>query len=206
MISQTITRFGTAIRKVGGIQYNHASICLDLSGKQFYAFGRPQHNAVLLGRLVSESVVRYTLRTNKFIPVIILRVPVSAESYSWIKSTIHLMKDNRDYMYNLFSVLSYPVTKGFKTYKAFSCIEFIAYLLEKSGYELKKPCYQYKPDDLLLLNFKIIYQGDIRGFLTEKEKDTTYFAPVTKELVGASIKAFIRICFRMLHRDYSYMI
>ena len=60
MISQTGTKFAKSIRKIGKQQYNHSSISLDEDLRRTYGFARPQHNAVLMGRLVRESLERYT--------------------------------------------------------------------------------------------------------------------------------------------------
>lgn len=201
MISSTPTKFAHLIRLFGRVQYNHAAIALDADLNYLYAFARPQHKALLLGRLVRESLERYTLRKNVTVPVVVFRLPVTSAEYQYIESTIYNIQQDREYMYNLFSVITFPFFKGFETYKAFSCIEFVTYLLKKLNYPLSKPCFSYKPDDLLnLLTDNIIYQGDIRNCLVHNQTDCTYFAPLTMEAYAKSVNAIWELLKRFCYK------
>ncbi len=197
VLSQTQTKFAKIIRLFGKVQYNHAAISLDGELNSIYAYARPQHNAVLLARLVKESLERYTLRGKAAVPVVVIRVPVTEEQYKWVEDTLGLMYNNPEYMYNLFSVLTYPITKGFAVENTFTCIEFVSYILQKLGYLTEKECYQYKPDDLLSpLEALIFYRGDIRGCMKNNPGDGSYFAPFTIALFVKSIKEFSRLLVR----------
>lgn len=194
VLSQTQTKFGRCIRAIAKQRYNHASIALDSGLTQLYAFARPQHCAVLQGRLVRESLERYTMGNGQPVPVAVYRIPVSEEAYQWVSGTIENMVDNPEYMYNLFSVLTYPIFKGFPVYHAFSCVEFIAYLLHALGYLGEKPFCRYKPDDLLpILKPLLVYQGDIRGCLHPSGADRRYFAPLNGAVVLEGIQSLLRI-------------
>jgi len=201
VISRTPTRFAYFIRKFGNLCYNHAAISLTADLSQIYAFARPQHNALLVARLVPESLERYTLRKNTPVPIVVFRLDVSDEQYNWVKDTINSIQNDPEYMYNLFSVIFYPFIKGFKTYKAFSCVEFVAYILNHLGYSLNKPRYRCTPDDLLaMLSDKIVYEGDIRGRMAAVNCDGTYFAPMTAKIIRESVKNIFEISKRSLFR------
>lgn len=188
LISQTQTRFAKCIRKIGRQQYNHAAISLDSEFREVYAFARPRHKAVLLGRLVRESLERYTLGSDSSVPVVVFRIAVSEGEYEWTVTAIHRILNDPEYMYNLFSVLTYPFFGGFETYKAFTCIEFVAYILKHMGMT-DKPCCKYKPDELLTqLQSKIIFKGDIRECMVASG-NMSYFAPMNRELYIESAKA-----------------
>ena len=128
MISQTNTRFARLVRKFGKTHYNHAAVALDEELEQLYAFARPKHKAVLLARLVKENVHRYTLGKEQTVNVVIFKIDVTMRQYLWVKNTIEQIYADKEYIYNLLSVLSYPVSRGFSTYKAFSCIEFAMFI------------------------------------------------------------------------------
>ncbi len=203
MLSKTQTKFAKCIRKIGRQEYNHAAVSLDDDLSAVYAFSRPQHNAVLLGRLVRESIERYTLGRDGEVPVVVFRVPVTESEYYSISCIIENMLDNPDYMYNLFSVLTYPVTKGFATYKAFTCIEFVAYVMSKIGYLQEKPYWRYKPDDLLTeLDEKIVYRGDIRKRMSAEYTGPDYFAPFTWAFMIKSVTTMCRLIARTCNRKY----
>lgn len=201
MLSQTQTRFARCIRLFGKQEYNHVSIGLDPELREVYAFSRPQHNAVLLGSLNKEALDRYTLRRNNSVPVVVFRISITENEYEWITATIRNILYNRQYMYNLFSVLTYPLIKGFATYRAYTCIEFVAYLLQHTGRLLDKPCCRYTPDELLNeFQSDMIYKGDIRGCMVQTGEGSQYFEPFDRKMFVQSIKAFcvltVRTCFR----------
>lgn len=203
MISCTNTKFAYCIRKLGRVQYNHAAISLDSDFDQLYAFARPQHNAIFLGKLEKESLKRYTLETEKPVPVVVFRIALSKETYHQVKSRVEQIYNDPEYMYNLFSVLSYPLTRGFETYKAFTCMEFVAYILKSAGLPLEKPNHRYKPDDLLsILSEEIVYEGDIRGCMPVSDRDHGYFNSLTKEITFKSIKAVFELARRLFSRNY----
>ncbi len=202
MLSQTHTRFAGLIRKFGRTKYNHASISLDAELTEIYGFARPQHNAVLLARLVSENdETRFTLGKYNSVQVVIYKINVTEEQYRWIKNTIYNIVNDGAYIYNLLSVLSYPVFKGFRMYKAFSCIEFVMYLLNGIGYEMDKPICKYKPDDLLeLLSDKKIYEGNLFDYKSYKKNNEEYFAPFTYKMFLESAITIKELFMRLILR------
>ena len=185
LISQTHTGFADKVRKWGKVTYNHAAIALDEKMTELYAFARPKHSAVMLGRLV---------RVNSMI----FRIPVTVEQYEWIRDTIRRILNNKAYIYNLFSVLSTPVTGGFFTYRAFSCIEFVMFLLQGVGYSMDKPLYRYRPDDLIgLLSDSVYYQGNLLEYMDDTSEDVGYFQHMSPEEVLTSILIPFRLVYRM---------
>lgn len=151
VISETPTEFGRLIRKFAKIKYNHASIAFDAELKQLYSFGRRQYKNPLNAGLIKEYPERFTLRRFSRINVRIYRVPVTKEQYTLGKTRILEIKHDLDgYLYNLFSVLSYPVLKGFHTYKAYSCAEFVAHMVRVMGINMdpdKLNC-EYTPEEI----------------------------------------------------------
>ncbi len=198
MLSRTCTKFARCIRKFGDVKYTHASISLDADMSNVYGFARPQHNAVLLGRLVKESLERYTLHGEESVPVVVLAIPVTKEQYDWVRETIDRIYSDPEYMYNLFSVLSYPITKGFACYKSYTCVEFVVTILKRVGYSFENPAYQYKPDDLLrMFADYVVFRGDVREVLSDYG-DTSYFAPMSRAVFVRSTKAVFRLSWRSL--------
>ncbi len=197
MLSRTQTRFAKVIRLFGKQNYNHASLILDEERHELYAFARPQHNVLLMGGLMKETVDRYTLRKSLEVPVAAYAVTVSDEEYEWIKAFTLKMHGDPQYMYSLFSVLTYPITKGFSVENAFTCVEYVAYILDHAGIISEKKCCRYTPDDLsVLLEDNCIYKGDIRGFLPKYMNEDAYFAPFKPKHILPSIKALFQIMYR----------
>ena len=89
MISRTTTGFGRVIRYIGRMQYNHTALSLDEDLKELYAFSRPQHHAIFMGRLVRETLDRYTMKKDRTIPVTIFRLKVTHEQYDQLRQMIY---------------------------------------------------------------------------------------------------------------------
>ncbi len=199
ILSQTQTGFGRCIRAVARQTYNHVSIALDPDLSRIYAFARPSRWGLLQAGLVRESRDRYTMGSGRAIPVAVYRLPVTQAQHRWVEETVSAMVDNPAYLYNLFSVLTFPVLKGFSVRQAYSCVEFAAFLLGALGYlgEGKAPC-TYKPDDLtLLLSGYLVYRGDIRGCLPP-DTDRRYFAPLTPSDLAQGLWSLVMITKRSL--------
>lgn len=196
VISETATRFGYVLRQVGHVKYNHAAIALDEELRELYSFARKQYHTPLIGGLVQETMERYTLSKATDIQVTVFRIPVTLEQYLQIQNGIERIKQDQEYKYNLFSVLTFPLTKGFAIYKAYSCIEFVMNMMKVAGYKLYKPAYQYTPDELLeLFAGDIFFQGNLLEYCSLRIKDDEYFQPIDFQkciLSGSDLKEIVR--------------
>ncbi len=194
VISRTQTKFARCIRYFGDVKYNHSAIGLDKELKELYAFSRPQHRAIFLGHLVRETLDRYTLKKECSVPVIIFKIPVTETQHQNISDYIHDIACDPEYMYNLFSVLTYPLTQGFSTYKTFNCTEFAAHVLKKLDYPLDQPAYRYKPDDFLdILKDNIVFDGDLREYMLCTDTDAQYFKFMNPKMMCKNFFAMLRI-------------
>lgn len=202
IISRTPTRFGGLVRKFAKQTYNHASIALDEDLTHIYAFARKKHNAPLLGGLVRESLDRFTLRRDQSVPVQVFKIPVTEEQYNHISSLIQEMLYNKKYVYNLFSVFLYPIFKGFTVKNAFSCIEFVVYMLQSIGLLTDKQACKYKPDDLMSELKGYLYKDtDIRQCTKYNPKHNHYFDRFQFRTIPASIAAVFRIIKHGFYRN-----
>ncbi|MBR1864684.1 MAG: hypothetical protein IJ806_11425 [Ruminococcus sp.] len=207
VISQTSTKFGRAIRNVWNMKYNHTAIVLDDDFSQWYSFARRHHSAVLTGGLVKENIQRYTLNQDRSIASAVFCIKLSDKKYEELERSIRKIACDGEYMYNLLSVLTYPVTKGLKTYKAFTCAEFVVYLLSNAGFGkmFDEKFSKYTPDDIaLFLNDYLIFEGDLREFVAGKNKNekvtAEYFQRFSRHDLKESIVALYRMFSRLFYR------
>lgn len=190
VLSRTETGFAKTLRTIGHLEYNHSAIALDKDLRELYSFARSEQYGWLTARLVHETTDRYLVNAKDDIPIKVYRIPVTPEQYEWVKNTIYEIRDDPKFMYNLLSVLTYPVLGGFSTYKAFSCSEFVAYVLKHIGFTLRKPQHRYRPDDLQpLLKHYLCYEGNLLDFSSVRTTSETYFRPFRRELMNASLIA-----------------
>lgn len=199
VLTTTRTKFAGCIRFFGGTKYNHASVSLDPELTKMYSFARPQQYSFFKGRLVRETLDRFTLGGRYRVPCVVFRIPVTDKQYIRVSGAMRRIYKDPEYMYNLLSVLSYPVTRGFSTYKAFSCIEFTAYILKYLGIPLSDKLWEYKPDDLLdILADFAVFKGDLAEYMTVKTKSRDYFCPVSPYMFFSNLKAAVKIILRTL--------
>ncbi|HRM91523.1 MAG TPA: GH3 auxin-responsive promoter family protein, partial [Thomasclavelia ramosa] len=172
---------------------------LDENLQALYSFARLQHNSLFLAGIVLETIPRYTLRKETFVDVAIIKIPVSLEQYKLANEIIGELYGNEEYLYNLFSVLTYPVTKGFATYQSYTCVEFVIHVLSQIGFKFSAPGYYYKPDDLLTI-FKdnIYFEGNLLDYCPDERIDEQYFAPMSFEVAKKSAKCFGKIVGRSI--------
>lgn len=184
VISKTPTKFAKLIRLFSKTEYNHAAISLDDDFQEIYGFARKQHNTPFYGGLVHESYERYTFGGEFSVPITVFRLPVSDEKYQEIEEDIKRTCADSKIIYNIISVLTYPVLHGISVPKAYTCSEYVWELVKKAGYELPDPRRSYLPEDFLRdLKEYFYYAGTMREYLDDppirREYMMRYYAPFT---------------------------
>lgn len=205
MVSQTTTFIGKCIRRFGACKYNHSSISFDKDLTELYGFARRQRNAMMSAGLVHESTDRYLDRPNEDVMVKIFEINLTDEQVESIRERVTTVLDNPDYLYNSVSLVTYPILKGVKTYKAFTCSEFVATCLTEIGVlKGKEPC-QYTPEDLIeALSSYEIYDGKLDDFISFTTFDERYYAPYRPNTFKRSFMVVVTLCKRtILRKMYS---
>lgn len=207
VLSQTMTKFGRAIRRVGGLKFNHTAIVLDDDFENWFSFARKHHCAVLTGGLVKESIQRYTLKRNCLIESRVFCIPVTDEQYDRLVYQIKRIAADKEYIYNLFSVLTYPMLRGLNTYKAFTCAEFVAFLLTDAGIMELEERHRCTPDRLgRILEKYQVYSGDLVDYVSAKaeneEVTQEYFSSFSRVDLKESVVNVFRLFSRLFFRAF----
>lgn len=204
VLSQTPTGFGRLIRKVAKLEYNHASIAFDKDLHELYSFGRKQSHVPLVAGFVKEYPERFSLKTNPQVNAKIYKIPVTRQQYILGKKRIlQIENDEDEYLYNLFSVLLFPVIHGFSTFKAYSCSEFVIHILGCMNICIKdqKPCWQYTPEEIGdIFEQCLCFEGNLLEYCSSNQNDSEYFFENPGYLTATvgSIKVIARLIFRTI--------
>lgn len=194
LFTRTQTRIGFLIRLFSHAKYNHCAIALDRELTQLYSFARPQQHGIFLGKFVKESYDRYLLNSTMPLDAALVELSVSNEQYQMIEQRIHEIETDDEYMYNFVSVLTYPVLKGMKVYKSYSCSEFVASLLQMSGQQLNKSACSYTPDDLFqVYERQTIYRGSLAQCMKFTGHDEQYYCALTFSLLFLNMAGIMKI-------------
>jgi hypothetical protein len=204
VLSKTPTRFGVMIRRMIKDEYNHASIAFDEQFRELYSFGRYQYKVPLVAGLVKEYPERFSLLKKTYIQVRVYKIPVTQEQFQKGKRRIsQIVNDEDGYLYNLFSVLSFPLTGGFATFKAYSCVEFVTHLLRYMNIPLseEKPEYRFTPEDIRnSLELFLTYEGNLLDYCSASSEEARFFLshPNYVLAAGKSMYAVARLLYRMV--------
>ena len=79
--------------------------------------------------------------------IVLYRLPVPDERFIAARRTVQMMLRDGGYIYNVWSVFTYPLTRGLPAYKAQTCSEFTAGILRIAGLRLDRPDCRYHPED-----------------------------------------------------------
>lgn len=207
MISKTTTFLGKCIRIFGACKYNHSAISFDRDLTELYAFARRQRNSMMSAGLIHESTDRYLdkdCEKNKAM-VKVFEFDLTEEQIAQIKEKVSELLDNQEYLYNSVSLVTYPFIKGVKTYKAYTCSEFVATCLTEVGFlSGKEPC-KYTPEDLIeVLTTYEIFSGSLSDFIRFRTYDERYYAAYRPSTFKRSAVVVATLCKRtVLRRRYT---
>ncbi len=211
VFSSTPSRFGRMIRFASGAHFNHVSLAFDSSLRKLYSFGRRKNNIPINAGLVQEYPDRFSLRKVDYVGVRIYRIPVTHRQYRLGKTRIRQLMNDEQYLYNLFSVVFYPIFKGFYTYKAYTCVEFVIHMLRFMNIEVptRKPSYKYLPDELeSILGFDNYFEGNLLEYAAgESISCGNFFDPIitSKEqfyATGISVVILSKLAYRKVRHSH----
>lgn len=151
--------------------FNHAAISFDKELNEWYAFARVKKSNILSSRLVRENLSRYIDKQGA-VYCQIYKIPVSTKQYEMVRNIIKKIYNDKNYIYNYISIITYPILKGIKWNKSFTCVEFITYILkERLHLIIKKEPNRISPDELANdLQRYVCYRGDIAKYVKSLRK------------------------------------
>ncbi|MCL1632729.1 hypothetical protein M3N64_12445 [Sporolactobacillus sp. CPB3-1] len=144
----------------------HAAISLD-SPLLVYSFGRKCRYNFLKGGFIETDL---TQSGQLDMPIKLLRLPLSRESYRQARAMLaHFQHNGDQYRYNFLGILGYIMHRKLNQPHAYFCSQFVSMVLERSGAcSLMKPACFVKPADLLeLKQAEVVYEGSLIDYLTD---------------------------------------
>lgn len=190
------TGLGRLARKITRYEYTHIAVCLDASLEEFVTFSRKKHYAPFDAGFMRETRDCYAYGKQKGVKFKVFRVPVEDKQMQRIKRYIARLEQDREFVFNMYSMLTMPILHGFRIRKAHNCMSFVGKILELSGtVVLEKPYYRYdiKQMDELLTPFYMCEKVYQRG----KLRTAGYMDKVS---VVQNIRDFARINWELMKR------
>ncbi len=169
LLTDTGTWFSRAIKLYTGAPYNHASIALDEELNELYSFGRKVYTNPFSAGFVQEHIDRGVFFHQKNTRCALYKMKIKQEQYNLLKQNISQFKSfSSQYRYNLLGIFAMAVNMELKRSNAYTCSQFVATVLERSGIALPgKPPELMRPDDFPKMpNLELIYEGKLHDYFS----------------------------------------
>lgn len=190
------TGLGKFARFFSKYEYTHIAVCLDDELNDFITFSRKKHYSPFESGFMHEYIDYYAFGKNESVKLKIFKIPVNNENYIEIESYINQIENDKDYIFNIYSMATMSIFHGFKIYKAHNCMSFVSKIIELSNtVNMEKKYYKYniKELDLLLKEYKYEEKEFIRGNNINKEY-------MNKVGIFKNIKLFVSLNCKLLYR------
>ena len=199
VLVKAMTGLGKFARKFSKYEYTHIAVCLNDKLDDFITFSRKKHYTPFDSGFMHENMDCYAFGNNEKIKLKIFKVPVTLDSKQSIIKYISKIENDKDYIFNLYSMATMSLFHGFRIYKALNCMSFVSKIIELSkSVSMSKKYYKYniKELDILLSNYK--YKEDY--FYKTKIENKNYMDKVS---FVSNILMFFKLNGKLLHRIFS---
>ena len=199
VLVKAMTGLGKFARKFSKYEYTHIAVCLNDKLDDFITFSRKKHYTPFDSGFMHETMDCYAFGNSEKIKLKIFKVPVTLDSKQSIIKYISKIENDKDYIFNLYSMATMSLFHGFRIYKALNCMSFVSKIIELSkSVSMSKKYYKYniKELDILLSNYK--YKEDY--FYKTKIENKNYMDKVS---FVSNILMFFKLNGKLLHRIFS---
>ena len=187
MISRTDTGVGKLIRKVTGFPYNHVSVTLDPTFRNWVSFARYQKATPLYGGFIREPVERFLAKGER-IDVRIFAVDVSPERYRRLEALFALAgTQDPGLRYNLFALVTLSFGVDFPITGAYTCLGFANRLLGTRFKTIQKLNDHLMP--------RLHYEGSLGDLAPDSgcREDLYFQAPEPLQSITCNIGSLFRL-------------
>ena len=117
----------------GGYEYSHIAVCKDDRFEDFITFSRRRHYAPFDAGFMHETRGCYCFGTHDRVKLKVFRLPIDLRAkrkvYHFLR---HVERQQDNYLFNLYSMVTMPVLHGFMIDDAYNCMSFVGKVVELS--------------------------------------------------------------------------
>lgn len=168
MISRTDTGVGRVIRTISRYPYNHVSLTLDPSFRNWVSFARFKKDAPLYSGFTVEPIERFFEKGHD-VKACIFRIPISQQKFEQLTALFAKAGEKNDeFIYNTFDILAAIFGCKVRISGAYTCLGFACSVLNKQFITIKALAKHLQP-------YKI-YEGPLCALVADSGKrDDSYF-------------------------------
>ena len=168
LLTRSSSLLSRLIRRGTGDEYTHVSLALDGYLDSLCSFARLRPGFPLPAGLVRESLYEGYYSSNRYIPCMLLALPVEETVYLRVRSRVEEMLDYREgYRYDIRGLFLCWLGRESRRPRHYFCSRFVGEVLEQSGaLPLPKPAGLLRPEDFLHLpGLLCLYRGPLAGLM-----------------------------------------
>ena len=147
------TGIGFIARRILSYEYTHIAVCLEEPLEDFITFSRRNHYTPWNCGFMHETIESYIFGRHDSVKLKVFKVPTEAKRKQEIIEYINEIEADKNYKFNVFSMITMPILHGVPRKKAHNCMSFVGRILEMSGcVKMDRPSYRYnikEMDELL---------------------------------------------------------
>ncbi len=168
VLTKTNTLLSSIISFLKRDEYTHASLSLNKSFETMFSFGRKYTYNPFIGTFVTENFNDGVYRFHKYLHGKVIELRITDCQYEKITALLNEFELNRNsYKYNYAGLFRNLFNSETHSEKNFLCSEFVYYVLSSAGivdFGIHRSL--VRPQNLLKLNGKIIYSGNLKNINT----------------------------------------
>ena len=198
ILVKAMTGLGKFARKLTRYDYTHIAVSFDELLNDFVTFSRHNHYVALDAGIMHEYRSCYAYGDIEEFGAKVFKLPVSKEKLENIFKIVYDLENDKDYMFNVFSMATMPILHGFRIYKTHNCMSFVGLVIkETDSIEMKKQYWKYSIPELdKLMADYLFFEGNL------KKDDKTIENYMVKPKLFNRIRISTRTILRLLGRTF----
>jgi len=164
MVSRTDTQIGRIIRVFSRYPYNHVSLSIDPTLREWVSFGRFRRDTPLYAGFIRETVERY-LSNDGDTPIRLFRLEISPHKYLRLQQLFaRAGYGDTKLIYNLYDAVASSIHLKIPISGAYTCLSFANYVLGSRYMTIQDLCEDLRPH--------MIYEGPLSSLVPDTGKRT----------------------------------
>ncbi len=192
VLIKALTGLGKFSRYVNKYEYTHIAVSLNEELREFATFSRRKHYSPFNAGFMYEKRAHYVFGNNEKVKIKVFRLPVNKEE---ITEYIDRIEQDKEYVFNLYSMITMPFLHGIKIYKAHNCMSFVSRIIELSNsVQMNKKSHKYNIQELDDLLKDFFYK---ECYLEKEDEDKEYMC---KGGAFTNISSFFKLNAALIYR------
>lgn len=195
VLIKALTGLGKIGRKFMGYEYTHIAVSFDGRLEDFVTFSRRKHHSPFNAGYMHEKREHYAFGSHKRVKVKVFKLPVSTENMVKIKNYVNKIENDKEYIFNLYSMLTMSLIHGIPIYKSHNCMSFVGKVIALSEVvNMDREYYRYNIREMDELLKEYVYK---ECYLQKQREDVEYMRQYS---MFSNMRMFFSLNAKLIYR------